>query len=754
MYNPSDVYVEGGLNDLLVCWTDKVTTFDASSFYNWEQDNLPILDLEERTHLLWERFGHPTSAMTGMSFVVSADAVSSCSPLYFNTLSSCLAALPEVINYPILIEVASFGDLGDLVISNKIFGPRGSLQIINRNSAFNGSLEAAGKTINTEFYHGDTYGGYLASSVRPDGPNASAVCAMVSPGVALSVTSTQSVSALGSPLGCSFPNNFIDHACASIWTTTRINGNPRYSFISSSLGTVSLGGYNVPLEMFKDMRFSSTGFTAFTRKTDYLNNRMTACLNATGTVGGRPIPFDGNLINVSGTNVGINLRPFEYDPQIKGTGVYQNLDHENNIYDASTISLKDLSVNKWGDGTEGFFKDVVLPNPATALSSIFYAGPVPINGRPGAGCTTFSYINRLNSIKVYNCAGPIYISNFVVYSENKEDHGISIENSNVTLERCAATRCNKSGLYASNSRVDVLRGFVAYRIYGFEFDHGNSRIGTPYLDKINNYAVQNPLKAGESYGAGIRAENSTIAFENTYSRQWDKLTNIYREQVSVDEGSVSYTPGGYIQAYQTFGQGLLPSPASENLYCLSRNDIGIHAKNSSILGGKNEVQTSSTSTSWDDAYRFYIEDNTEAGIRLENSNLENSGRMHLYGNFVGLDAYDSTMAFDVLKAQYNQNEAIKLYNSDFVYGKDLYRSYMHGQDWSTIKSRNIHQVTLVENGSHIKSVNSTIRPLDCSSYPELYQAFNVSGCTGQTASGDGTGLSLTRLLPAISLLDS
>ena len=46
MYNPSDVYVEGGLNDLLVCWTDKVTTFDASSFYNWEQDNLPILDLE------------------------------------------------------------------------------------------------------------------------------------------------------------------------------------------------------------------------------------------------------------------------------------------------------------------------------------------------------------------------------------------------------------------------------------------------------------------------------------------------------------------------------------------------------------------------------------------------------------------------------------------------------------------------------------------------------------------------------------
>ena len=52
MLNPSDVYVEGGSNDLLVCWTDKVTKYDASSFYNWEMDNLPLHDLEERTHRL------------------------------------------------------------------------------------------------------------------------------------------------------------------------------------------------------------------------------------------------------------------------------------------------------------------------------------------------------------------------------------------------------------------------------------------------------------------------------------------------------------------------------------------------------------------------------------------------------------------------------------------------------------------------------------------------------------------------------
>ena len=139
MLNPSDVYVSGGSNDLLVCWTDKVTKYDASSFYNWEQDNLPLHDLDERTHLLWEKLGHPTSALTGMSFIVSADATDSCNPLYFTTLSACVNALPEVINCPILIEVASFGNLGGLNLSNKAFGPNGSLEIINRNSGFGAS---------------------------------------------------------------------------------------------------------------------------------------------------------------------------------------------------------------------------------------------------------------------------------------------------------------------------------------------------------------------------------------------------------------------------------------------------------------------------------------------------------------------------------------------------------------------------------------------------------------------------------------
>ena len=82
MLNTSDIYVSGGANDHYSCWTDPVTKFDPSSFYQWEQDNLPVLDLEERTTALWARAGYATSAITGMSFIVSSTAPSTCGNFY------------------------------------------------------------------------------------------------------------------------------------------------------------------------------------------------------------------------------------------------------------------------------------------------------------------------------------------------------------------------------------------------------------------------------------------------------------------------------------------------------------------------------------------------------------------------------------------------------------------------------------------------------------------------------------------------
>lgn len=157
----NDFYTASGSVKLYNSWTDKVTKFDTSSFYNWEQDNLPIYDLEERTYHLWEQLGHPTSSLPGVVLVVSAGA----SPEYyeayrnnFETVSAAVAALPQILNYPVIIEICNKGSLGSIELKNIKCGPKGSLEIVNKVFAkqepeFDGSsLNSVGKQADTPYY--------------------------------------------------------------------------------------------------------------------------------------------------------------------------------------------------------------------------------------------------------------------------------------------------------------------------------------------------------------------------------------------------------------------------------------------------------------------------------------------------------------------------------------------------------------------------------------------------------------------------
>ncbi len=137
-FQATDLYTTSGSSTLYNSWTSTVTKFGTSSFYNWEEDNLPLYDLEERSYYLWEKAGFPTSAIPGMALAVSGDATTS--DLEGNTnlfldLSSCIAALPEVIRFPIIIEVANYGELGKLELHNIKFSELGSLEIINRGTS-------------------------------------------------------------------------------------------------------------------------------------------------------------------------------------------------------------------------------------------------------------------------------------------------------------------------------------------------------------------------------------------------------------------------------------------------------------------------------------------------------------------------------------------------------------------------------------------------------------------------------------------
>ena len=115
-------------------WTSTVYKYDASSFYNWEQDNLPLYDLDERTELNWEQTGYAASSIDGVQLVVSDTGADTAPPYQvFDSVSAALEKLPKVLRFPVIIEVAASGDLGNIDVEDfEFLGPDAGLEIVNR----------------------------------------------------------------------------------------------------------------------------------------------------------------------------------------------------------------------------------------------------------------------------------------------------------------------------------------------------------------------------------------------------------------------------------------------------------------------------------------------------------------------------------------------------------------------------------------------------------------------------------------------
>jgi hypothetical protein len=135
VFKIDDIYTSSGSVKLFNSWTPYVSKFDTSSFYNWEQDNLPLYDIEERTYEMWEQGGFPTSAAPGLALTVSADTPITdlqADSTIFTNVSSCMAAIPKVVRFPVLVEVCNFGDMGKLELHNIRIEEGGSIEVINR----------------------------------------------------------------------------------------------------------------------------------------------------------------------------------------------------------------------------------------------------------------------------------------------------------------------------------------------------------------------------------------------------------------------------------------------------------------------------------------------------------------------------------------------------------------------------------------------------------------------------------------------
>lgn len=132
-FSLNDLYLTSGIANLVSDFPESVHKYDSSSFYNWEEDNLPLYDLEERTDFLWSKLGYQGSTIPGMILTVSDSGINNTN--VFSSISDAISTLPNVIAYPIIIEVATSGNLGELNLKNIITIGNGGLEIINRGFA-------------------------------------------------------------------------------------------------------------------------------------------------------------------------------------------------------------------------------------------------------------------------------------------------------------------------------------------------------------------------------------------------------------------------------------------------------------------------------------------------------------------------------------------------------------------------------------------------------------------------------------------
>lgn len=465
MFLPNDIYTTLGNSKLFHCWTDKVTKFDSSSFYNWEQDNLPIYDLEERTHFLWEHLGYPLSSIPGVAYVVSAhapDSAVACNKNIFRTVSAAVEALPKVINYPIIIEVANFGNLGDLILDNYHFGPRGSLEIINRN-----------------FAKGE---GTLSSTANIDGENA------------------PFAGALDSYFGASYNGFDYVSSIVKIGTYNNSLSSNNHEVIDGTLK----GGKTSPMKAFLEASCMSISAAVFSATQDA---RLSSTINLNGYVSqvkwknnyskSTLIVSEKNTVNpYTGNQYEIKFAPYEKNP---------NSSDQIATKDTSTL---DIFNNTAVNFTNEWTTNTTAPSGYNSLLYGNFINKVLINN-----CNGPVYIRNF------------FLDGYGHTSTNNK-HGFTVNNcNNLFIENCVATRYRKAGFYFNNSNVTLLRGCVATRIY--DFNSSNQRLTEDYDTRrktlTSNYASGHLT---EDDGAGIVANNSTITVSSTESIEYSQMKSI------------------------------------------------------------------------------------------------------------------------------------------------------------------------------------------------------------------------------------
>lgn len=111
--------------------------YDASSFYNYEQDNIPIERLIGRTELLHQFQGFP--GVTGKEVTMTLSSVADHSLGIYDNMDDIVSRIPQRLTFPLYIELCDYGYLGELNLDGISTVGDGQLHINNVLHSFDSS---------------------------------------------------------------------------------------------------------------------------------------------------------------------------------------------------------------------------------------------------------------------------------------------------------------------------------------------------------------------------------------------------------------------------------------------------------------------------------------------------------------------------------------------------------------------------------------------------------------------------------------
>mgnify|MGYP003644242287 CR=1 FL=1 len=438
-------------------WDDEVSLHGPDTFYNWEQDNIPLVQLANRTAWLYAKatgqsmagnnlsYGGPGNAAAGAlgasvdfsnGVVLTLSSTADRTKGIYSDLSRLLTNVPKTLKYPLTIEICKFGDLGALNLHGITCEGSGVLEIVNRNAGVaHGGLSGTTAAARTE--------------IRSVGLTSGV-------GTALANNDARAGKTIAK-LDRAMPLEFSSH---QLWADIS--------------GASSVKGPNV---------YSKTGWNASSRCfliQHPVTSSKSPAISLHLASGTSTIDFIGDGVPTFSSNV-----------------------FTSSAMDLSVSSSDAVPASRSGYHTDGLHEDTRNYTAWAADGNIHAAAYGSYFSKISIRDCHGEYI-KLKNIMVDSGEGNSKFSDDVANAYHESSNGFSIENSEVILEGTASVRNKYTGYSICNSKVKFRKGAIAYRNYPLVA--GGSRVSSD----TSNYETGDPKLA---HGVGLYCRNSVVLFD-------------------------------------------------------------------------------------------------------------------------------------------------------------------------------------------------------------------------------------------------